>query len=93
MRKAYLVTYDHKGPATQYASLFETLKSFPGWWHYIDSTWIVVADSDARGVYEKLKPSLDNDINLLVVEVGSERAGWLPKKAWEWIKKNLPKQA
>ena len=93
MRKAYLVTYDHQGPARNYTGLFNELKTFPGWWHYIDKTWIVVADTDAKGIYDKLKPHLDDEINLLVIAVGKDRKGWLPRKAWDWIKLNLAKYA
>jgi hypothetical protein len=91
MRRAYLVTYDYKGTSEQYSALFDELKKSVGWWHYIANSWLIISEDDAKGIFEKLKPHLDNDINLLVIEVGKDRQGWLPKKAWEWIKKNLPK--
>ncbi len=86
-----MVTYDFKGSADKYADLFLELKKFSGWWHYISNSWLIISESDAKGIFEKLKPHLDADINLLVIEVGTDRQGWLPKKAWEWLKTNLSK--
>lgn len=90
MRKPYLISYDYQGPAANYSGLFNELKTFPHWWHYLSNTWIVVAeDVEAKDIYEQLKPHLDEKINLLVIEVGKDRSGWLPRKAWEWIKRNV----
>lgn len=90
MKKVYCVTYDYKGPSARYQPLFDELKRFPGWWHYLDRTWLIPSDKNAAAIYERLKPHLDADINLLIIEVGRDRQGWLPKKAWEWIRKHIP---
>jgi len=89
MKRAYLITYDYKGSPEKYSALFDEIKRFSGWWHYIANSWIIITDDNAKEIFRKLKPYVDSDINLLVVEVGKDRQGWLPKKAWDWIKKNL----
>ena len=89
--KVYLVTYDHEGPSSKYAKLFDELKKSKHWWHYIDSTWLVVSTEGANEIYERLQPYLDDDINLLVIEVGRDRQGWLSEKAWNWIRRHLPR--
>ncbi|HEY6095725.1 MAG TPA: hypothetical protein VIU93_12310 [Gallionellaceae bacterium] len=91
MKRAYMITYDFKGSTEQYSSLFEEIKKFPGWWHYIANSWLIVSEESAKEIFHKLKPHLDNDINLLVIEVGKDRQGWLPEKAWDWFKRNLPR--
>lgn len=91
MRKVYLITYDYKGNGSKYLPLFEEIKNNYNWWHYFDNTWMIIADEGANGIYEKLKPFLDADINILIIEVGKDRQGWLPKKAWEWIRNNIGK--
>lgn len=91
MKRAFMVTYDFKGSSEKYTDLYAELKTFSGWWHYISSSWLIVSELDAKGVFNKLKPHLDNDINLLVIEVGKDRQGWLPEKAWAWLKTNLTK--
>ena len=92
MKKPYLVTYQFKGQAGTYTALFETLKSFGEWWHFIDGSWIVMTDQTAQQIYDRLKPTLDANINILIFELGHDRQGWLPQKAWDWIKRNIPKK-
>lgn len=87
MKKPYLITYAFSGSADQFEPLFDELKKFPGWWHYIDGTWLVVTDLNATQIFAKLKPHMKPNINLLVIEVGKDRQGWLPKKAWDWFKR------
>ena len=89
MRKTYLVAYDFPGSADKYTELFDELKKSPGWWHYIDGTWLLRTDDSANEIYKRLKPYLDDDINLLIIEVGTDRQAWLPKKAWGWLRKHL----
>jgi len=88
MKKVYIVTYAFKGPATKYQGLYDAIKSFGTWWHYIDNTWLVLTEGNASQIWESLKPHVDDDVNLLVVEMGKDSQGWLPKKAWEWIRKH-----
>lgn len=94
MRKTYLVTYEFKKPDEgDYTGLYQQLKSFPGWWHYLKHTWLIRTDDSADGIYTKLKPHLDENVNLFIIEVGKDRQGWLPSKAWDWIKKYIGPRA
>ena len=86
MSKVYIVSYDLMGSENDYEELFSTLTSFPAWWHFLASTWLVVTDLNAVSVFEKLRPYIDDKANILVMEAGSDCAGWLPNKAWEWIR-------
>ena len=91
MKRAYLITYGYKGSPDKYSALFDEIKKFSSWWHYITNSWIVITSDSAKEIFAKLKPHVDEDINILVIQVGTDRQGWLPKKAWDWIKKNLPR--
>lgn len=91
MKKPYLITYAFSGDAKRYGALFEAIKTYSGWWHYLDNTWLILSEKDANGIYLDLQPHLNAEINLLVIEVGKDRQGWLPKKAWEWFQQNIPK--
>ncbi len=85
-----LVTYDLKGSSALYADMFDVLKSQEGWWHYLSSTWIVSTDYEsARELFQKLKPFIRVGDRLLVVEITPDYSGWLPKKAWTWIKRHV----
>lgn len=80
-----LVTYNLTEPSGSYGDLFDVLKSQNSWWHYIPSTWLVDTDLSAEELYEQLKPHLKSGDHILVTRLDSERQGWLPKKAWDWI--------
>jgi len=85
-----LVSYDLKGPTKAYGDLFDVLKSQETWWHYLSSTWLVATEEEsAHDLFRNLKPFLQAGDRLLVIEVTEEYSGWLPKKAWNWIKANI----
>lgn len=87
---AYLVTYDLNKPGANYDALYERIKSYGTWCHLVDSTWIVVSTATAQAVYDHLKPALDADDNIFVVNIsGQARQGWLSKTKWDWINKNV----
>ena len=87
--KAYLVTYDHKGDPRNYNGLFKKLKKSPHWWHYLKNSWLIKTPKSVDQIMTLIEDELDNDINLLIVEVGNEYQGWLSEKAWHWIHKNI----
>lgn len=85
--KALLVTYDLKAPGRDYSSLHEAIKTAPGWWHYLESTWIVATNETPKEFSAKLKIKIDQNDRLLVVDItGDTVSGWLPQKAWDWLK-------
>lgn len=83
----YIISYDLKQSDKDYSGMYESIKAFDNWWHYLESTWIIKTDDASEEVFNKLKPHIDDDDNLLIIEVGKKRQGWLPKKAWDWIKR------
>lgn len=91
MKRFYIITYDLKNPKKDYSSLFQEIKKCTHWWHYIEHSWIVGGDESAQSIFERLKAHIDEDVNLLIIEVGKDRQGWLPEKAWAWIRKNIPR--
>jgi len=90
--KIYLITYDYKGSADNYSGLFTKLKKFTGWWHYLKNSWLVKTNKNAEEIMDSLESELDNDINLLIVEVGKDYQGWLSEKAWKWIDRNIEEE-
>jgi hypothetical protein len=88
MAKAYSINYDLKAPGRDYSGLYEAIKKYT-WWHYLESTWLIVTNDNVQSVWDKLSPHVDKNDNMLIIEVGKDRQGWLPEKAWEWIKQNL----
>ena len=83
----YLISYELNSDK-DYTNLYDAIKSYGAWWHFIDSTWLIDTSQSAQEVSEKLLRHIDkNEDVLLVMKVLLEdRQGWLPKKAWEWIR-------
>jgi hypothetical protein len=88
--RVLLVTYDLKKPSQEYSKLYEILKSLPKWWHYLESTWLILTSDSAKQLYDKLCPTLDDNDNVFLIEIiKGDYWGWLPKDAWKWIKENI----
>lgn len=84
----YIVSYDLKKPDRDYTGLYNAIKEFGIWWRYLESTWIIKTTESHDKIFEKLRPHIDEDDNLLIIEAGKNYQGWLPQKAWDWIKEN-----
>lgn len=82
----YLITYDLNKPGQNYNSLYEAIKKIGRWWHHLDSNWLVETNNNsASQISDILRKEIDKNDNLLVIRVTRDYAGWLPKKAWDWI--------
>lgn len=84
----YIISYDLSKLLKGYSGLYDAIKGFDNWWHYLDSTWMIKTSKDVKDVYDILRPHIHEDDNIIITELGKKRTGWLPKKAWEWIRKN-----
>jgi len=87
---AYSITYDLKTPGRDYNGLYEAIKASGKWWHYLDSTWIVITNETSQQIWERLEKSVDKNDFVLIIEVKRNSFGWLPKDAWDWINTNVP---
>lgn len=91
----YIVGYDLNRPrgASAYPELIKALKEdFTNWWHYLDSTWVIVTNLSAAQVRDKLQQHIDSGDELLVARLSGESA-WtgFDKTASDWLKTNLGK--
>ena len=89
-----LVSYDLQAPNKNYDDLCATLKTAESWWHYLKSTWILYTNDSVDAWQKKIKAVVDNNDNFIVVDITCRtRNGWLPKKAWEWIRNHENSQS
>lgn len=88
----YLITYDLNKPGQNYEELYKAVKALGGWWHYLDSTWLVDTTLSAQQVSDRLVAHIDKNDRLLVIRVTSDYQGWLTNKAWEWINQHIRTQ-
>lgn len=82
-----LVTYDLNAPSKDYEELYKTLKTASSWWHYLDSTWLLYTSTPYGTWCDNIRKVIDENDHFMVVDITKQpRNGWLPKKAWEWIR-------
>lgn len=87
---ALLITYDLNKPGQNYDKLYEKIKELGTWWHYLDSTWIVVSTLTPSQAFDRLKPTLDESDRVLVLNItGDTYSGWLTETAWDWLKMHV----
>lgn len=86
MRK-YLITYSLKTPNKDYTPFYNALKSMGPWWHHLESTWIIKSDLTPKEIYSRIGPGLltVRDFILVVEIVPTNKEGFLPREAWDWI--------
>ncbi|MBI4226852.1 MAG: hypothetical protein HY600_01095 [Candidatus Omnitrophica bacterium] len=87
----YLVSYDLLIPGKDYATLYEGLKSASSWWHYLESLWLVASEEPLETWQTRIRSRIDENDSFLILKLapGMPRNGWLPPKAWEWIREHL----
>ena len=83
----YLISYDLKTPNANYDALYDRLKSASSWWHYLDSTWLIYTTESLDTWRQKVQDAIGTDDLFIIIDITKQqRNGWLPKKAWEWIR-------
>lgn len=90
MSKAYSITYDLRTPGRNYNQLYEAIKGSPRWWHFLESTWLIITDETAQQVWQRIGSQIDKNDFMLIIEVRNNKEGWLPKDAWDWINQHVP---
>jgi hypothetical protein len=89
--KLFVVTYQLKPPRLV-PNLLDELQRSAYWWHYLDSTWLILTGETANELYSRLAPSFAQSDSMLVVQIRrtTETQGWLPGEAWDWINEKMP---
>jgi hypothetical protein len=88
----FAIGYDlHPSKGETYDELIEAIKQVgSSWWHYLDSTWVVVSNKTAVQIRDFLTPHLKSDDQLLVARLSGE-AAWIGfnDNGSSWLKSNL----
>lgn len=85
----YIITYNLNAPTKEYLKLFDEIKKFENWWHYIPSSWLIFTNDSVSDVFSKIKDHFSEGDRFLIIEVTNKYTGWLPKGAWDWISKYI----
>lgn len=87
----YLVSYDLNRPGQNYDDLYEAIKnaSTGVWCKPLSSVYIIKSNLKAETIYNRLKPCLDSNDCILVIEVTKESCWYLNTKVSEYLYKML----
>jgi len=84
----YLITYDLSEKDGDYNDLYEKIKSLGEYVHPLESTWFIKSDKDVNAIFDVLKSDMEGRGRIFIVDItDQERQGWMPKMAWDWLKK------
>ncbi len=89
-----MVGYDLNKAGKDYTGLISKIKEISnGWWHNLDSTWLIGHGGSSETIRNALKPFLDKDDELLVVLLAKGDAAWtgFDTSGSDWLMKNLSK--
>ena len=86
----YLIIYELNNKSKNYSGLYDAIKnSGSEWWHYLETAWIVESSRTSDQISTQLSSYIDKGQDfLLVIKIdASQKQGWLPKEAWDWLNK------
>ncbi|MFP3356869.1 CRISPR-associated protein Cas2 [Planococcus sp. SIMBA_143] len=88
--KSYIISYDLVGPARDYESLIDKIKSYGTWATPLESVWLIRSKKTAGEIRNDLKATLDSDDKLIVIE---HKGGWaskgISKTVSKWMHDNF----
>ena len=89
--KTYMIGYDLNKAGQDYASLINKIKEIAnGYWHHLDSTWLVNTNLTASDIIDRLVPFVDANDEILVIAVADDWASCgIAKSGNDWLKESL----
>jgi hypothetical protein len=90
----FTVGYDER-EGEDYTALIKALQGFSGWWHCLDSTWLIESNMSAIQIRDHLWPNMHKGDKLLVLYYLPAKSGgqyaWqgFDKNCGEWLNNNL----
>jgi hypothetical protein len=86
-----MVGYDLRKPGRDYNTLIEYLKGLGGWWHCLDSTWLIQTGMAVSELRDRLATLIDANDSVLVLNIATKawaNAG-MSAKCTDWLRSNL----
>jgi CRISPR/Cas system-associated endoribonuclease Cas2 len=85
-----LITYDLNREIVRPNIVKKIKDSYANWAKLSESSYAVATAESVEQVYNRLKPLLDSNDNLYVVNLTKPWTGFGPKDVNEWLERNLP---
>lgn len=88
---AYMITYDLNSAGQKYDEVIKAIKdsSTGAWCSYWKSSYLIKSTLTPNQISDNIKPHLDNNDRLIIIEVKNNYQGWLTEKQWKYIRENI----
>ena len=88
---AHLITYDLGKPGQDYDELFKAIEQLAdGWWHCVESVWIINSDLNASEIRNALSSFVDSNDKLVVLTLqGNWATRNLSQRCNEWMRNHM----
>lgn len=88
---AYMITYDLNSSGQKYDKVIQAIKdsSTGAWCSYWKSSYLIKSSLTPNQISDNIKPHLDSNDRLIIIEVKNNYQGWLSDKQWKYIKENI----
>jgi len=83
----YMITYDLNSTGQRYSELISAIKEASNgcWCTYWKSSYLIQSPLSPSQIADRLKPYLDSNDRLIVIEVKRNYEGWLTDDEWSYI--------
>ncbi len=88
---AYMITYDLNSSGQKYDKVIQAIKdsSTGAWCSYWKSSYLIKSSLTPNQISDNIKPHLDSNDRLIIIEVKNNYQGWLSDKQWKYIRENI----
>ena len=82
-----MITYDLNTPGKDYDNIIKTIKdcSTGVWCTFWKSSYLIKTNKSVDDIQSELKPFLDSNDRLIIIEVKKNYQGWLIEEDWDYI--------
>ena len=87
-----LIAYDiHPSEGESYENFTEKIRSLGGWWHHLESTWILKSGHAPGEIRDQLRAYISDDDQLLVIDISGDTAEWagVNDAGSKWLKEAI----
>lgn len=85
----HLISFDpHKVNANDLHEVIANDIPITTWWHYLGSTYLIKTNSSVKDIADIIERRWPKQRYLIIRVDAREFNGWLPPKAWDWIRRN-----
>ena len=86
-----ILTYDlnKEKSKADYDGFYEVIKSYPSWARLSESSYAIETSDSPQAIYNKLKPYIDDNDNVLILTLTPPYWGQHSKEVIDWLQKRL----